>query len=430
MGDAPIPLDNNTNLVYIIVLIMLILLSGFFSATETAYSSASRIKLRTLISNGNKKAKKVLFLAENKFDKLITTILVGNNIVNLTASTICVLLFQNILKNGANYSLISTIVITLAVLIFGEITPKFIAKIYPEKMAIAFYPLAIFFYKLLYIFNFLFGGFRWLICKIFRLKPDDKITEEEIMTVVEEAEEDGTLKKDETKLIRSVIEFDDLEVGDILVPRVNMVAVDINSSMEDIKKVFEMEGYSRLPVFKDSIDTIIGTIHEKDFFNAYLKKENNINSILQNAFYTTEHVKISKLLKTLQKKKVHICVVLDEYGGTLGMVTLEDILEELVGEIWDEHDEEINYFKSLGDNSYIVDCNAPLTDFFEYFNYNNEEEQFDASTLSGWIIELLGEIPRVSTTLKYKSLEIEVLKSTVKRVLSAKVTNIVTNENA
>lgn len=423
MGDAPVPLNtNNTITIYIIVLVLLILLSGLFSATETAYSSASRIKLRTLVANGNKKAKKTLFLAENSFDKLLTAILVGNNIVNLTASTICVLLFQNILGETSNYSLISTIVITVAVLIFGEITPKFIAKLFPEKFAIFFYPFAIFFYYTLYIFNFIFGGFKWLIQKIFRLKVNDKITEEEIMTVVEEAEEDGTLKKDETRLIRSVIEFDDLEVGDILVPRVNMVAIDVATPMEEIKTIFENEGYSRLPVFQDSIDTIIGTIHEKDFFNAYLKGKKNIDEILQNAFYTTEHVKISKLLKLLQKKKVHICVVLDEYGGTLGMITLEDILEELVGEIWDEHDEEINYFKSISENTVQVDGNAPLSDFFEYFGKKDDEEQFDALTLSGWIIETLGEIPRVGVKFDYKNLNIEILKSTVKRVLSVKIT--------
>ena len=238
----------------------------------------------------------------------------------------------------------------------------------------------------------------------------------------EEAEEDGTLREEETELIRSVIEFDDLEVGDILVPRVNIVAIDINDSMEEIRKVFDKEGYSRIPVYKDSIDTIIGTIHEKDFFNAYLRGKKGIDGIMQNAFYTTEHAKISVLLRQLQKKKVHIAVVLDEYGGTLGMVTLEDILEELVGEIWDEHDEEINYFKQLDETTFIVDGNAPAKDAFEFFELKGDEDDFEASTVSGWIIEMLGEIPRASVKLNYKNLDIEVLKSTVKKVLSVKVT--------
>lgn len=424
MGDSADPLPGATFPIgLLITLIVLVLMSAFFSATETAYSCASRIKLRSMASNGSKRAKKILFLAEENYDRFLSTVLVGNNIVNLTAATISTLFFTQVLVGTEiDSSVISTIVITVAVLIFGEITPKFIAKTYPEKFAFAFYPVVKFFYYLLYPFNFLFGGWKWLIAKIFRLKNEDKVTEDEIMSVVEEAEEDGTLRGDETKLIRQVIEFDDLEVGDILVPRVNIVAVDVESSMEEIRKVFEKEGYSRLPVYKGDIDTIIGTIHEKDFFNAYLAGKKGIDGIMQNALYTTEHVKISGLLKQIQKKKVHIAVVLDEYGGTLGIVTLEDILEELVGEIWDEHDEEINYFKQVEENVYTVDGNAPVADMFEYFGLDGEEDNFDANTVSGWVIEELGEIPRAGATLEFKTLKIEVLKSTVKRVLSVKVT--------
>ena len=407
----------------LIAIIVLIILSAFFSSTETAYSCASRMKLRTLASNGNKRAKQVLNLAETNFDKLISTLLVGNNIVNLSATTLATILFADILRNtNVDSALISTIVMTVAVLIFGEITPKFIAKIYPEKFAMTFYPIVIFFYYVLYIFNFAFSGWKWLIAKIFRFKNDNVITEDEVLTVVEEAEEDGTLKEEETRLIRSVIEFDDLEVGDILVPRVNIVAVEVQSSMEDIRRVFDEEGYSRILVYKDTIDTVIGTIHEKDFFNAYLSGKKNIDGILQNAFYTTEHAKISNLLKQLQKKKVHIAVVLDEYGGTLGLITLEDILEELVGEIWDEHDEEINYFKKVSDTVYLVDGNAPLSDTFDYFGLKVENDQFDANTLSGWIIENMGEIPHAGGKFEFENLVFEVTKSTVKRVLQVKVT--------
>ncbi len=420
MPDGTIPL--------LVALILLILLSAFFSSTETAFSCASKIKLRSLAQNGNKRALKTLTLTEDNFDKLITTVLVGNNIVNLSAATIATVFFIKILPATINAEVLSTIIITVTVLIFGEITPKFIAKVSPEKTAMAYYPIIIFFYYLFYVFNFIFGGWKWLISKIFRLKNEDKITEEEIMTVVEEAEEDGTLRKDETKLIRSVIEFDDLEVGDILVPRVNMVAVDVDSSMENIKQVFDKEGYSRLPVYKEGIDTIIGTIHEKDFYNAYLKGKKNLQNVLQKAFFTTEHVKISKLLKQLQKKRVHIAIVLDEYGGTLGLVTLEDILEELVGEIYDEHDEEINYFKKLSNKFVVADGNAPLSEFFEKFNLKAEEENFEASTLSGWIIEYLGEIPHAGKSFQYKNLKFEILKSTVKRILEVKIEKIKSEE--
>ena len=405
-----------------IAIVVLVIMSGFFSSTETAYSCASRIKLRTLVSNGNKRAKKVLDLAETNYDKFISTVLIGNNIVNLTASTLGTIFFASLIASESTSALVSTATLTVAVLIFGEITPKFIAKTYPEKLSMAFYPLIKFFYYVFTPLNIIFGGWKWLLSKVFRFKDSDIVTEDEIMTIVEEAEEDGTLKQEETKLIRSVIEFDDLEVGDILVPRVNIVAVDVESSMDDMRKVFDREGYSRLPVYKDSIDTIIGTIHEKDFYNAYLKGKKGVDGIMQNAFYTAEHVKISDLLRQLQKKKVHIAVVLDEYGGTLGIVTLEDILEELVGEIYDEHDEIINYFKPLNETTTIIAGNADVSDMFEYFGFDGDDDKYEASTVSGWVIEMLGEIPTVGKTFEYRTLDIEVMKSTVKKVLQVKAT--------
>ena len=404
----------------LIALIALIIMSAFFSSTETAFSCANRIKLRSLASNGNKRAKRVLDLAEKNYDRFISTVLIGNNIVNISASTIATIIFAQLITNGSS-EVVSTAVMTLAILIFGETTPKFIAKTFPEKMSMAFYPIIMLFYYVFYPLTMLFGGWKWLLSKVFRLKNTDVVTEEEIMTIVEEAEEDGTLKTEETQLIRSVIEFDDLEVGDILVPRVNIVAVDVTDSMDDIRKVFDNEGYSRVPVYKDSIDTIIGTIHQKDFYTAYLKGKKGIDGIMQNAVYTTEHIKISDLLKQLQKKKTHIAVVLDEYGGTLGLVTLEDILEELVGEIYDEHDEEINYYKQIDENVFIVDGNANLVDTFEYLSVKNADE-FESTTLSGWVIEMLGEIPHAGKKLEYKHLNFEVLKSTVKRVLQVKIT--------
>lgn len=432
-SDGSVPLQtlllaNSSafNVGLFIAIVALVIMSGFFSSTETAYSCASRLKLRTLVSNGDKRAKKVLELAETNYDKFISTVLIGNNIVNLTASTLATLFFAQLLlssdPSGSLSAVVSTAVMTIAILIFGEITPKFIAKTYPEKFAMAFYPLIKFFYYIFYPLNLLFGGWKWLLSKVFRLKNAEVVTEEEIMTIVEEAEEDGTLNTEETKLIRSVIEFDDLEVGDILVPRVNIVGVDVSSSMEDIKKIFGKEGYSRILVYKDTIDTVIGTIHEKDFFNAYLNGKKGIDGIMQNAFYTTEHAKISDLLRVLQKKKVHIAVVLDEYGGTLGLVTLEDILEELVGEIYDEHDEVIDYFKQLNENTYIIDGNADVSEAFERFDLKGDEEEFDASTVSGWVIEVLGEIPTAGTKFTHLNLEVEVLKSTVKKVLQVKVT--------
>ena len=406
----------------LVALIILILFSGFFSATETAFSCANKIKLRTLASNGNKRATKVLVLAEENFDMLISTILVGNNIVNISAATISTLFFALLIKNPKiDSSFVSTAVTTVVVLIFGEITPKFIAKTYPEKLAMLFYPVIRFFTYIFKPINIIFSGWKKFISVVFKLKNDEVITEEEIITIVEEAKEDGTLKQEETELIKSVIEFDDQEVENIYTPRVNLVAVDINSSMEDIQKVFQTTKFSRLPVYLETIDQIIGTIHQSDFYSLLFTKATSIKSILKEPYFTTSHTKISKLLNQLQKNKTHMAIVLDEYGGTLGIVTMEDILEELVGEIWDEHDVEIAHYFKEDDTTYIVNGNAPTDIIFELFNHEDEKDNFEANTVSGWILEYLGEIPISGTTFKFKNLQIDILQSTVKKINKVRI---------
>lgn len=413
----------------LVALIILILFSGFFSATETAFSCANKIKLRTLASNGNKRATKVLVLAEENFDMLISTILVGNNIVNISAATISTLLFALLIKNPKiDSSFVSTAVTTVVVLIFGEITPKFIAKTYPEKLAMLFYPVIRFFTFLFKPINIIFSGWKKFISVVFKLKNEEIITEEEIITIVEEAKEDGTLKQEETELIKSVIEFDDQEVENIYTPRVNLVAVDINSSMEDIQKVFQTTKFSRLPVYLETIDQIIGTIHQSDFYSLLFTKATSIKSILKEPYFTTSHTKISKLLNQLQKNKTHMAIVLDEYGGTLGIVTMEDILEELVGEIWDEHDVEIAHYFKEDDTTYIVNGNAPTDIIFELFNHEDEKDNFEANTVSGWILEYLGEIPISGTTFKFKNLQIDILQSTVKKINKVRISLLEDNE--
>ena len=406
----------------LIAIIILLLLSGFFSSMETAYSCSNKLKLKTMIANGNKKAEKVLDLAEN-FDKLISTILVGNNIVNITTTSLAGLFFAQLIVNNTSLAAtVSTIVTTVAVLIFGEITPKMLAKVYPERFAMAGYALIKFFSYLLFPINIIFAGYKFILSKIFKLKSEEVVTEDEIITMVEEAREGGTLKQDESKLIRSVIEFDDLEVGDILTPRVNIVAVSVNTPLDSIKDIFLNSGLSRLPVYRGTIDTIVGIMHEKDFFAVYLSDKKSIDSAYHEVTYTTEHIKISVLLKQLQREKAHMAIVLDEYGGTLGVITLEDILEELVGEIWDEHDEEVNYFKPVSDDCDIVNAEADLSDFYSYYKITDDEYGFDANTVSGWVIEQLGEIPSVGKKFSFANLDIEVTKATEKKVLELKVT--------
>ncbi|MBQ8374928.1 MAG: HlyC/CorC family transporter [Clostridia bacterium] len=401
-----------------IVIIVLIVLSGFFSCTETAYSCANRIKLKSFVALGRRNAKAVLKFADEKYDTLITTLLVGNNIVNLSASALGTLLFLELLRGtGVDHTTISTIVLTVAVLIFGEITPKYFASIYPEQCCFLFYPLMQLFYWILLPISKIFDGYKWLLTKIFKLKKDDSVTDEELFSLVDEAEEVGTLKEDESELLRSALEFDDLKVEDILVPRVDVVAVSATASMDEIKEVFSKNGYSRIPVYEETIDHIVGLIHERDFFIAYLKGETNISSILQEIVFTTEYTRIPALLKQLQKQKVHMAAVSDEYGGVVGIVTLEDILEELVGDIWDEHDEEEVLFGTISENEYWVDGKCDLEEFFALYGMEQEDENFEANTVGGWVTEKYGSIPTVGEVICFKKLEIKVVKATKQKVL-------------
>lgn len=419
-ADTKPPPGSQNIAIYVIILVALLILSAFFSATETAFTSLNRTRLKLLADDGKKSAKKALKHAEN-YDRLLYTILIGNNIVNLTLATISTLLFSSIITNSESLSAtLSTIISTVAVLIFGEVTPKTLAKEFPEKVAMFVAPIMDFFTIILYPLNLVFTGWKLLLKKIFKFKSEDVITEQELLTYVEEANEDGTLDNNETELISSAIEFNDAEVGDILVPRVNVIAVEENTPMKDIRLVFSEHGFSRLPVYRGSIDTIIGMIHEKDFYAAYTSGATDIKGIVTSMALATEHMKISDLLRSMQKQKVHMATVVDEYGGTLGIVTLEDILEELVGEIWDEHDEVVDYFTKLDDEHYLVDGNAELSEFFEIFS-QEEDEESDSNTVSGWIIERSGDIPPIGYTFDYNNLTVTVTKRTLKKVLEVKV---------
>ena len=419
-SDGKPPPGSQNVTIYVIILIALLILSGFFSATETAFTSLNRARLKVFADDGNKSAKKALKYTEN-YDKLLYTILIGNNIVNLTLATISTLLFSEIIKSSASLAAtLSTIISTITVLIFGEITPKTLAKESPEKVAMFVCPIVDFCTVILYPLNLIFTGWRSLMKKVFKFKGDDVITEEELLTYIEEAKEDGTLDNNEKELLSSAIEFNDAEVGDILVPRVNIIAVEENTPMDEIREIFSEHGFSRIPVYRNSIDSIIGMIHEKDFYAAFMNKAENVKGIITSMALATEHMKISVLLRSMQKQKVHMATVVDEYGGTLGIVTLEDILEELVGEIWDEHDEVVNYFTKLDENTYLVDGNAELAEFCELFS-QEEDEESDSNTVSGWIIEKCGDIPPIGFSFDYNNLTISVTKRNLKKVLEIKV---------
>ena len=400
-----------------IVIVVLVLLSGFFSGTETAYSCANKIKLKSMVMLGKKNAKAVYKFADEGYDKLVTTILIGNNIVNLTASALGTILFATLLNDASYSATVSTAVLTVVVLLFGEITPKYLASVYPEKCCFLFYPLMQLFYWVLLPLGKIFDFYKAGIAKIFKLKKDETVTDEELLSLVDEAEESGTLKADESELVRSALEFDDLKVEDILVPRVDVYAVEESSTMDEVREVFEKTGYSRLPVYKDTIDNVIGLIHERDFFSGYLKGEKEISHLVQDIVFTSEYTRISTLLKLLQKRKVHMAAVSDEYGGLVGIVTLEDILEELVGEIWDEHDEEEVLFGKIDEGEYWADGKCPLNEFFELYGMEDEDENFESNTIGGWATEQYGGIPPIGEVLRCKRVEIKIVKATRQKVL-------------
>lgn len=409
-----------------IAIAILVIFSAFFSGTETAYSCANKIKLKSMVALGKKNAKAVLAFADQKYDKLVTAILVGNNIVNITASALATILFGQLIADANIATTVSTAVLTVVVLLFGEITPKYLASVYPEKFCFIFYPLMQLFYWILTPIGRVFDAYKKGLAKVFKLKKDESVTDEELRSLVDEAEEDGTLKEDESELVRSALEFDDLKVEDILVPRVDVYAVNENASMDEIRELFEKTGYSRLPVYKDTIDNVIGLIHQRDFYSGYINGEKEIGHLVQDIVFTTEYTRISALLKQLQKSKIHMAAVSDEYGGLVGVVTLEDILEELVGEIWDEHDEEEVLFGKVGEDEYWVDGKCELADFFALYETEKNDEddeidyedgEYESNTVGGLVTELFGEIPPIGEVVRYKDIDMKIVKATKQKVL-------------
>ncbi len=400
----------------ILIMVFLIMMSAYFSATETAFSSLNKTRLKTLAEKGNKRATLVLNLSE-RYDKLISTILIGNNIVNIAVASLGTVFFVSIYGDiGAT---ISTAVITIAVLIFGEISPKSIAKDAPEKFAMFAAPFIRLLIWILTPVNFLFSLWKKLLAKALRIESDTKMSQEELLMLVDEVEQEGSIDEDEGDLLRNAIEFTEQEAGDILTHRVDLEAVPIDATHEEIAKIFTQTRFSRLLVYTESIDNIIGVIHLKDFFTENGITEKPLADLITKPVFIQKSEKINDLLKILQQNKSHIAVVLDEYGGTRGIVTMEDILEELVGEIWDEHDEVVENFKLISENLYDVDCSADFDDFCEFFNVELDEDE-ESNALSGWIMEQLDKVPEVNDTFVYKHLTVTVTETDYHRVTKIK----------
>ena len=399
-------------------LVALVALSAYFSATETAFTSLNRIRLKTRADDGDKRAARTLALAAD-FDRLLSTLLIGNNIVNNVATTIGAVLFIQLI-GSAKGPTVSATVLTVVILIFGEVTPKSLAKERPEAWAIVATPLLRVMAVLLTPVNFLFTQWKKLLRVLLRHQDDDGITEEELMGMVDQAETEGNLDQHESDLIRNAIEFNDMEVSEILTPRVDLEALADTATMEEAAAMYASSGFSRLPIYHDSIDNIIGVLHEKDFYAAYCRGAKRLSELKSSVLYTTETARISDLLRQLQQNKVHMAVVVDEYGGTQGIVTMEDILEELVGEIWDEHDEVIEEFRKQSDGSYLVACSADLDDLYDLFDMKPSEE-YDASSVSGWVMEEIGRVPDVGDRFRAHGLEVCVTRVEHRRVMEIRV---------
>lgn len=400
----------------ILALIVLVALSAFFSATETAYMSLNRVRIKNMANDGDRRARRVMKLLDS-YDRLLATVLIGNNIVNISSASIATVLFVSFFKN--NGATISTVVMTVVVLIFGEITPKSLAKEAADSFALKVSGVMTALNTLFTPLSFLLIHLKSAVSRLIRVEKSGGITEDELLTLVDEAEQDGGIDSGEKELFHNVIEFTDLDAGDILTPRIDVVAIDIEETPKELQELFEETGFSRIPVYRDTIDNIVGVVNEKDFHRHLLGTENTIESILQPALFIPPSVKISELLKQLQQKKVHIAVVVDEFGGTEGIVTIEDIVEELVGEIWDEHDTVAAEIREIGKDTFSVPASTELSEFFERFGV---EEETEVSTVNGWVTAHIGKIPAVGDTFDFENLTVRVAATDEQRASEIEVT--------
>ena len=405
----------------IIAIIVLVFFSAYFSATETAFTSLNRIRMKNMAHDGNQKAREVMELSEN-YDNLLSTILVGNNIVNIALSSISTVLFISIYpRYGAT---LATVFATVVVLIFGEISPKSLAKENPEKFAMISAPFIKFLSVLLKPINWLFAQWKKLLAKLFNANEARPITEDELLTMVEEAETEGGIDEGQSELIQNAIEFNDLEAWDVLTPRVDIIAIEADTQEEEIGRLFLETGFSRLPVYDGDLDNIVGVLNQKDFHNYIKGGRASVSEYIKPVIFVAGSMRIAHLLKKLQTVKTHIAIIVDEYGGTYGLVTMEDILEELVGEIYDEHDAvELQDIVQQQDGSYRVLCGTNIDKMFDYFDV---EEEINATTVNGWVVLQLDKLPEVGDKFiyeaDYKRFDVIVTKADERKALEINFT--------
>lgn len=408
----------------IIGIFLLLIGSAFFSASETAFTSANPIRLKKRASDGDKRAVQALKLLD-QYDNLLAVILIGNNIVNISAATLSTTLFVAWL--GERGLSVATIVLTIATLIFGEVSPKTLAKQNPEPITLAFTPLLRVIMVIVRPFAFLLQGIQRMLLAVLGSQEDQSITEEELMSIVDEVEEGGNIEAREGALIRSAILFDDRYVRDVYTPRVKVVAVSDEDSYEDVHELFMTSGFSRLPLYHENIDNILGIIHVKDFYGALLAEERpTLQRLANSVAFIMQNRDLARLMSTLQKDKSHMAVVTDEYGGTVGIVTLEDIIEELVGDILDEHDADTPVMRKVGSGMYIMEGQSDVDDVLPRFGIDTAA--IEAQTVGGWMTDLLGHIPQVGDTVEVGKIKARVEAATPRYVETIKITLLNTQE--
>lgn len=390
------------------------MLSAFFSSAETALSSVNRVRMIRMAEDGDKAAKRVLSLVD-RFDDTLSTILVGNNIVNIGSATVSTAIATSIFSGGTGL-LVSTFATTVIILIFGEILPKSLAKEFAEKYSLLISGILVFLVKVLKPVTLIFTGLKKLTLRMIGMKDKEpSVTEEELKVLVDMGEEEGVLGETEAELVHSAFAFNDITVDDVLTPRIDILAVDIDDSLDEIKDTIFSGGHSRLPVYKDSIDNVIGVLSERDFLRSMMGDEvTDIRSLIRPLTFVSPQTKLIELLPILQQKQSHMAVVLDEFGGTAGLVTLEDMLEELVGDIWDEHDESVVYLRRLREGVYECMADMDVDEFAEEMGI--AEPDVDSNTMGGWFVELLGDIPEKGAQVTYQDMTFTVLHVEKRRV--------------
>ncbi len=372
-----------------IALILCVALSAFFSATETAFSASSRVKLKTM-EGDNPQARQALNLLEN-YDSLLTAVLVGNNVVNIAGTSIATILFTRILNGAEDQgATLASAVMTLVVLFLGEVGPKTLAKQQPERFAMAVSGVMQVWVKILTPIDWLFSLWRKLLSRLVKAEPEEPQIEEELMTMIDEAQTEGDLEEEEGELLRSAIEFNEQDASDIMTPRVDVIAVEDTATVEEVAEIFRSTYFSLIPVYHEDLDHVVGTLHEKDFYKEVHDGCTEITKIMKEPVFAPASLPISSLLKQFRASRTHQIILLDEFGGTEGIVTLEDVLEELVGEIYDEHDEVQEEIVRQEDGSWLISGGMQLQEVLEQFEI---EDTYDADTVGGWVGEMIQRVP-------------------------------------